>query len=154
MFRLSKLTDYAIVLLSYLMRSNQPRTARDLAELAGLPHPTASKVLKMLARADLLVSVRGQRGGYELAMAPREISVMQMISAIEGPLAITECSTHQPNPCELEPSCPVSSNWKKISEKVASALDEMTLADMVEPQFPIDPLTQLPTRRKLDLARS
>ena len=154
MFRLSKLTDYAIVLLSYLMRSNHPRTARDLAELAGLPHPTASKVLKMLARADLLVSVRGQRGGYELAMAPREISVTRMISAIEGPLAMTECSAHQPTSCDLEPSCPVSSNWKKISEKVASALDEMTLADMVEPQLPIDTLTQLPTRRKLDLGRS
>ena len=79
-----KLTDYAIVLLSYLMRSNQPRTARELSDLAGLPHPTVSKVLKMLARADLLVSVRGQRGGYELALA-RAISVTRMISAIEGP---------------------------------------------------------------------
>ena len=154
MFRLSKLTDYAIVLLSYLMRSSQPKTARELSDLAGLPHPTVSKVLKMLARAELLVSVRGQRGGYELAHAPGDISVTRMISAIEGPLAITECSAHEPTPCELEPSCPVSSNWKKISAKVASALDEMTLADMVEPQLPIDTLTQLPTRRKLDLARS
>ena len=154
MFRLSKLTDYAIVLLSYLMQSNQPRTARELSDLAGLPHPTVSKVLKMLAKADLLISVRGQRGGYELALAPGEISVTRMISAIEGPLAITECSEHHPTPCELEPSCPVSSNWKKISDKVASALDEMTLADMVEPQLPIDNLTQLPTRQKLTLVRS
>ena len=90
MFRLSKLTDYAIVLLSYLMRSSQPKTARELSDLAGLPHPTVSKVLKMLARADLLVSVRGQRGGYELAHAPRDISDTRMSSASEGPLAITE----------------------------------------------------------------
>lgn len=154
MLRLSKLTDYAIVLLSYLMRSNQARTARELADLSGLPHPTVSKVLKMLARAELLVSVRGQRGGYELALAPAEISVTRMISAIEGPLAMTECSSDAPVLCELEPSCPVRSNWKKISEKVVRALDEMTLADMVEPQLPIDNLTQLPTRRKLDLVRS
>ena len=89
-----------------------------------------------------------------MALAPGEISVTRMISAIEGPLAMTECSEHHPTPCELEPSCPVSSNWKKISDKVASALDEMTLADMVEPQLPIDTLTQLPTRQKLTLVRS
>ena len=96
MLRLSKLTDYAIVLLSYLTRSSRPKNARELAELSGLPHPTVSKVLKMLARAELLISVRGQRGGYQLAAEPNTISVTRMISAIEGPLALTECSADAP----------------------------------------------------------
>jgi len=154
MLRLSKLTDYAIVLLSYLTRSSRPKNARELAELSGLPHPTVSKVLKMLARAELLISVRGQRGGYQLAEEPNTISVTRMISAIEGPLALTECSADAPILCELETSCPVRSNWKRISQKVVNALDEMTLADMVEPQLPIDNLAQLPKREKLELVRS
>ena len=154
MLRLSKLTDYAIVLLSYLTNSSEPKNARQLAELSGLPHPTVSKVLKMLARAELLVSVRGQRGGYELAAAPNTISVTTMIAAIEGPLALTECSSDAPILCELEASCPVRSNWKKISQTVVNALEEMTLADMVEPQLPIDNLAQLPRGQKLELVRS
>ena len=154
MLRLSKLTDYAIVLLSYLTHSSRPKNARELAELSGLPHPTVSKVLKMLARAELLISVRGQRGGYQLAAEPNTISVTRMISAIEGPLALTECSADAPLLCELETSCPVRSNWKRISQKVVNALDEMTLADMVEPQLPIDNLAQLPKREKLELVRS
>ena len=94
MIRITRETDYGIVLLSRL--ASQPKegihTARDLATWAGLPYPMASKILKALARQGVLVSQRGARGGYSLAHRPEEISVGDVISALEGPFGITECA--------------------------------------------------------------
>jgi FeS assembly SUF system regulator len=135
MIRIAKLTDYAIVLLTYFACDpDQPvHNARDLAALAHVPLPTVSKILKALLHANLLVSQRGVNGGYRLARVPREISVAEIISAIEGPIAMTECSAARPGLCDLEPVCPVGSNWQKINQVVGRALHELTLADMTHP---------------------
>src|SRR5437868_6650848 len=96
MVRLGKLTDYGMLLMSCFARS-QPgtlRSARDLAEEARLPLPTVSKLLKELLHSGLLVSHRGFQGGYSLAKDPAEISLAEIVSALEGPIALTECSTH------------------------------------------------------------
>lgn len=138
MIRISKLTDYGIMLLTYIARDSQllMRNARDLAIEAHLPLPTVSKILKILARAGLLVAHRGMKGGFSLARPPEEISVADIISALEGPIAVTECSMHAPGICQLELQCPVGSNWRMINQAVLGALENLTLAAMTRPLPP------------------
>jgi len=134
MIRIAKLTDYAIVLLAYFARNGkQVHAARDLAAQAQIPVPTVTKVLKALSRGGLLLSQRGVKGGYSLARPSEEISIATIIGVIEGPIGMTECSAHAPGLCELEPVCPVRSNWQRINQAVQRALDTLTLADMTAP---------------------
>ena len=135
MIRIRKLTDYGIVLLTYFVGDGEPsvRTARELSGVAHLPHATVSKILKSLARSSLLVAHRGIKGGYSLARAPEEITVAEIIAALEGPLALTECSASAPGLCDLESVCPVRSNWRKINDVVRGALTQLSLADMSRP---------------------
>jgi FeS assembly SUF system regulator len=135
MLRISKLTDYGIVLLTYIAGdSHLPmRNARKLAVEAHLPLPTVNKILKMLAREGLLLTHRGVNGGFSLARQPEAISMADIIIALEGPLAMTECSLHTPGVCQLETQCPVRSNWQKINQVVLAALKRLTLADMTRP---------------------
>src|SRR4029077_17335900 len=114
MIRLGKLTDYGLVLMSYVAKGDEHglRTARDLAAKSKLPLPTVSKLLKVLLQNGFLVSHRGTRGGYALARPPQEISVAEMISALEGPIGLTECTTDVTGICDLEPSCPIKMNQR------------------------------------------
>jgi FeS assembly SUF system regulator len=146
MIRMSKFADYGIVLMTYIADASDthPQNARGLAVASSLPLPTVSKILKSLSRAGLLLSHRGKQGGYTLARSAREISVVDMIGAIDGPIAMTECSTTSPSSsCELEGSCPVRSNWQLISSTVHRALGELTLADMTRPMPAASELTHL-----------
>ena len=103
--------------------------AREVAEETHLPHPVVSKILKSLARADLLVSHRGAKGGFSLARAPGAITVPEMIAALEGPISLTECATHQ-GACAQESSCDVREPWQRINSAVEDALARITLADL------------------------
>lgn len=133
MIRLSKLTDYGILLMTLVARdSERPRAARDLAEEANLPLPTVSKILKILLAQELLVSHRGVKGGYNLARPAQEITATNIIEAMEGPIGLTECSSLTPN-CDLLTFCPMRSNWAVISEAMREALQRVTLADLVAP---------------------
>ena len=132
MIRLSKLTDYGIVLMTRFAVDGAVHTARELADDTGVPLPTVSKILKALAREELLGSHRGVKGGYNLARAAQEISVAQIISVFE-PIAMTECTSMGPSLCELEPTCPVRGNWQKIGLAIRNALADLTLADMTSP---------------------
>lgn len=135
MLKLGKLTDYGIVLLTYCSEApDEAHTARALAEASMLPHPTVSKILKQLAKAEILASNRGQAGGYRLARPAAEISVADIIAAIEGPIALTECSQETPISCEIESACPVRSNWQLINRAVRSSLEKLTLAEMQRPR--------------------
>jgi FeS assembly SUF system regulator len=107
--------------------------ARDLAVEAHLPLPTVSKILKVLAREGLLVAHRGVKGGFSLARQPEEISVAEIINALEGPIAITTCSFHAPGRCQLERLCPVGSNWQRINQVIREALENITLSEMTHP---------------------
>jgi FeS assembly SUF system regulator len=135
MIRIAKLTDYAIVLLTYVARDRDRgvHNARDLAAESHLPLPTVSKVLKSLSRGGLLVSHRGATGGYGLAKPADAISVAEIIAAMEGPVALTECSTNCPGVCEIEKVCPVRRNWRSINAVVLRSLENLTLSDMAEP---------------------
>ncbi len=135
MIRIAKLTDYGIVLLTHFAAEPEQatHTARDLAARANLPLPTVSKLLKLLSRAGLLISHRGVSGGYSLARPPGEISVAQVIAALEGPIALTECSPDAHGLCTLESMCPVQSNWRRINRAVLEALEGLRLSDMTRP---------------------
>lgn len=134
MVRLSKLTDYGMVLMSCFARSpaGAQRTARDLAAESRLPLPTVSKVLKELLQSGLLVSRRGIQGGYTLARTPREISLVEIISALEGPVALTECSTELSG-CDVEACCAIKRNQQVISEAIRGVLAKLMLSDLIEP---------------------
>ena len=143
-FRISKTTDYGIVLLARLARpvgiageadgagldAGEPRNARELARCSDLPVPMVSKILKALAREGLLVSQRGAKGGYRLARDPEDLTVSEMIRVLEGPVALTDCAIG-PALCERETMCAVREPWQMISRVVERALADVTLADLV-----------------------
>jgi FeS assembly SUF system regulator len=132
MIRITRQTDYGIVLLAYLasLPSDSILTARDAARECRLPVPMVSKILKTLAREGILVSHRGVKGGYGLAKQPSAITVGDVIGALEGPIGMTECSTVSGS-CEQEPLCPVRVNWQRISHAVRGALEKIPLSEMV-----------------------
>jgi FeS assembly SUF system regulator len=132
-FRLSKTTDYGIVLMAQLASApdRTPQNARELAQSADLPVPMVSKVLKALAREGLLVSQRGSKGGYHLARLPEELTVSEMIRVLEGPVALTDCAIG-PSLCSHESLCTVREPWLLISRVVEKALADVTLADLVK----------------------
>jgi len=132
--RLAKLTDYGLVLMTFMARRRSPvHTARDLAAASKLPLPTVSKLLKQLLQSGLLVSHRGMNGGYSLAKEPAEISLAEIIAAIEGPIALTECSTDVTGLCDLELSCPAKANQRIVSQVVRGALQKVALSDLIQP---------------------
>jgi FeS assembly SUF system regulator len=135
MVRLSKLTDYALVVMGCMARGStrSSRTARDLSLELQLPLPTVSKLLKGLLRSGLLVSQRGIKGGYSLSREPQEISLAEIIAALEGPIALTECSTDTIGLCTLESCCAIKKNQQIISQAVRGVLDRLTLSDLVQP---------------------
>jgi FeS assembly SUF system regulator len=137
MIRLSRLTDYGIVLMVHLARDGggEPRNARHLAAETDLPVPVVSKILKFLARDGLLASQRGSKGGYALARPARDISVPEMITALEGPISLTACTAH-PGHCEQESSCNVREPWQQINAAVHDALSGISLADLAAPPQP------------------
>lgn len=132
MLRISKLTDYAILVMVELTRESEMLSAQALAERIHVETPTASKVLKLLAGNGLLQSYRGPSGGYQVSRPASEISVAEVIAAIEGPIAMTECSVEE-GLCSQEDSCDLRSNWQRISLAVAQALRDVSLAEMSAP---------------------
>ena len=132
MLRISKLTDYAILMMVELTRDGEMLSAHALAERIHVETPTASKVLKLLAGNGLLESYRGASGGYRISRESTDISVAEVIAAIEGPIAMTECSVEE-GLCSQEDNCELRSNWQRISLAVAQALREVSLAEMSVP---------------------
>jgi FeS assembly SUF system regulator len=130
--RLSRLSDYGIVVMTHLARCpGRQQAAPEIAMATLIPQPMASKVLKVLVRADLLVSYRGARGGYGLARPPEEITVAEVIEALDGPIALTACiETASAGECGIELLCPARTNWQRINLAIREALDGITIAEM------------------------
>jgi FeS assembly SUF system regulator len=134
MIRMTKQTDYGFVLLSRLAAEpSQVVAAPDLAEETRLPLPMVSKILKLLARNDLLHSHRGVKGGYTLARPAAAISAAEILRALEGPVALTVCVEGSPGECERESYCEVRRPWQAINDAVDSALGQVTLEDLAHP---------------------
>ena len=133
MLRVTKLTDYATVVLTVLAaRPGAVLSAPELAESSGLEQPTVAKLLKPLAAAGLVQGFRGASGGYRLAKPAESVSLIEIVEAMEGPLAITECS-HDQSQCGIAQQCGVRSNWRLINDVLAEALRGVTLAQMLHP---------------------
>ncbi|MDR9469365.1 SUF system Fe-S cluster assembly regulator [Marinospirillum sp.] len=134
MLKLSKMTDYAVVLSAQMARHPERLyAAADLADEIGLPRPTVSKLLKMLVKAELLVSRRGTQGGYQLARSASAITASDLIAAIEGPVAMTECSLEDSR-CDLISQCGVANNWQRVTLAVHQLLASVTLAQLAQTQ--------------------
>jgi FeS assembly SUF system regulator len=132
MLRVSKLTDYATEVMAVLAAAPaRVHNAQELAERVRLEAPTVSKLLKQLAQAGLVESFRGVNGGYRLARAPERISIADIVTAMEGPIGMTECSA-QAGLCDHETHCGVRVNWQRINDAIAGALAGVSLADMLK----------------------
>ena len=134
MVRLTRMADFAIVLMYQVaIAGGRPLNAGELAAETHVPRPTTTKILKSLTRAELLSSSRGIKGGYMLAYSPLDISVGDIVAAVEGPIALTDCIEDAPGTCELESCCRVRDTLQVVNETVRRALHEVSLADLGAP---------------------
>jgi len=135
MLRISKLTDYGTLILAHMAGlPDRVHSATGLADALGLGLPTVSKVLKTLGRHTLVTSQRGAHGGYVLSRPAAQISVADVIDALEDhPFGLTECSAST-GVCGMESDCRIRDNWLRINTVVRQALRAVTVADMVHPQ--------------------
>jgi FeS assembly SUF system regulator len=135
--RISRLTDYGTVVLGHLARDDAGLvSAAEVATATGIALPTVSKLLKSLAKAEIVSSTRGSQGGYRLARDPWAISAADVIDALDGPVSITECSASDSH-CNLEAVCNVGGAWQRINVAIRRALKEISLADLLRTNSPL-----------------
>jgi FeS assembly SUF system regulator len=132
MLRLSKFADYGTQVMAYMAKDSAVHSASEVAAGLGMASATVSKILKMLARNDLVVSVMGAKGGYMLSRQPRDISMAEIINAMDGPISITECSGT--TACTRESQCSTRGNWQGINRIIQESLEKVNLAEMLEPK--------------------
>ena len=143
MLKLGKLADYGTMIMTILAADpGRLYPTQELAERAHVAAPTVAKLLKLLTKAGLVESLRGAHGGYKLARPAAGITVADVISAIDGPIALTQCSQHKGG-CAIESFCGVRTNWRLINQTVRHALEAVSLAQMAaplrrsHPEFPL-----------------
>ena len=152
MLRVTKLTDYATVVLTVLAtRPGEVQSAAELATLSGLEATTVSKLLKPLAQAGLVHGLRGVNGGYLLSRDAAHITLVEIVEAMEVPLAMTECSLHD-SQCGIAERCGVRDNWRLINDVVVDALRGVTLAQMLAPASSVPPLPKAPAAPRRSIA--
>lgn len=144
MLRLSKLTDYAVVVLARLEQdgavpgNGRVQTAPGLAAATGIAEPTVAKVLKILGAAGLVEGVRGARGGYRLMRPLADVPLSEVIVAFDGPIALTACVDGGVGGCDAEAICPVRGRWDPVNAAIRGALSGITVAALAQPRFPWD----------------
>lgn len=132
MLKISRLADYAVSIMCALAKASKHCSANDIARMTNMTKTTASKILKLLTKGGLISSTRGAHGGYRLLQAPSEISLEAVVSAVDGPVALTACNTLEKDCAHLS-CCEYQSNWRAINQVVASVLSSFSLADMMQP---------------------
>ena len=134
MIRLSRLADYGVLLACQMaVRTDRCHNAFDLAATTGLPAPTVSKLLAAMARAGVLVSHRGAKGGYRLARPPESITAADIVCAVDGPIALTLCIEHGAGACDVESLCPTRRGWRRINDAVRLAMQSVSLSELAFP---------------------
>jgi FeS assembly SUF system regulator len=131
--KLGKLTDYAIVVMGQLAldEAGEARSAHYLADKTGVPEPTVSKVLKDLSRGELVVSTRGSAGGYKLSKAADQISLADIIAALEGPISVVACVEGGKADCSLWETCPTKNNWPRVNTVIKRAFEGIKLTEII-----------------------
>lgn len=132
MLKVSRLADYAVTIMCALVESKEHASASDIATLTKVAKTTVSKILKMLAKAGLVQAARGSNGGYALIKSASEISLAAVVAAVDGPIALTECSTIQQN-CSKLACCGTKPHWQFINTLIDDVLSRYTLEDMMQP---------------------
>lgn len=146
MIRLSNLADYAVLLMSTIAaRPDEIHTAATLNAETKVPLPTVSKILGKMAKAEFLASHRGIGGGFSMSMNKEEISVADIIEAVDGPVQLTNCLGEEDAGCGYETVCTTRSKWNKINEAVYHALDSVSLSDMIHEPYDF---FQLPNKKQ------
>lgn len=127
------MTDYAVVILSEIARTGQDSIVKvsSLVETTGLSKTTIAKLTKILVKGNILISSRGMLGGYALAMPPHEITMKDVITTVEGPVALTSCLDHTSPNCLIQNVCQVRGNWEKVNNEIIESLKRVTIADMI-----------------------
>lgn len=137
MLKLSRFADYAVVVLAEMARNGDDcLSAAALAESTGLSEPTVAKVLKQLAKGDLIVSERGAAGGYRLEKKAASLPVAEIIAAVDGPISLAACVEDSHESCALEGVCAMNGRWNAVNRAVVRALSAVTLADMMTEKRP------------------
>lgn len=131
MIKMARLTEYGFMLIMALKKSSHPVSAEYLAQTVGLEVPTVSKILKQLRKAGLLDSKRGAYGGYFLMKRKRDISLHEVIEAMEGPLAITECADLNGD-CRLIDHCYMSAGMRRVNQVISQALQNVTVSEIMD----------------------
>lgn len=132
MIKLSRMSDYAVVVLETLSRdAGASLSASQIAQASGLPEPTVAKVLKLMASGGIVTSQRGANGGYTLSRKPAEITVFDIVTAIEGRLGLTACVDGGDEPCALEAHCAMSGRWDIVNEAVRKTFEGISLDRMM-----------------------
>lgn len=133
MLRLSKMADYAgVVMVQMAAQPEQVHTASSLSHALELPKATVAKCLKTLAKHGVLTSHRGVNGGYALARTPKDISIAEVITAMDGPVQLASCTNGHAGDCQIEQTCPMRGGWDGINADIYNMLRNRSLADMVK----------------------
>ncbi len=131
MLRLGKLPDYGLVIATIFVGAERTLTTKEVAECSRVPLATVRKLLKFLVDAGLIESFRGNKGGYRLAHPATEISVADIIQAIDGPISVTECSgVHPRNQCPLETTCPLAHRWCEVNQEIIEKLQSVSIREI------------------------
>ncbi|HTG39872.1 SUF system Fe-S cluster assembly regulator [Sphingomonas sp.] len=136
--RLSAQADYAVVMMRAAARQcgSVRLNATLLAAETGLPLPTVQKLVSRLSAAGLIESSRGTGGGFRLARPPAAITLADIVEAIEGPIAMTQCVDHGRHDCAIEGSCEVRPHWNAVNGAVRGALAGITLSNLIDTPAP------------------
>ncbi len=132
---MSKLADYAFVILSQMMEAPEENwSASALATSTTLPLPTVAKLMKLLAKGDLVMAQRGASGGYKLAKNFAACSIVQVIEAVDGPISLTECAGKAAGKkiCDCAvgyQDCPVRESWGRVNRAIMEALEAVKLSE-------------------------
>jgi FeS assembly SUF system regulator len=133
MLKLSKKADYALIAVRHLATrgAEHSHSASDIAEIYGISTPLLAKVLQRLAKHGVVTARHGSSGGYQLARHPKDISALEVISAVDGPLVITSCVTNHGN-CDQSNTCTVREPLRKVNESIMQVLRAVTISQMTE----------------------
>lgn len=131
MLKISRLTDYATAVVLFLQQDHAMHSSEQIATAVGLEVPTVSKVLKLLTKAEILCSIRGANGGYKMLKDVAKVTLYDVIMAIEGDAAITECSKTQ-SLCSQESDCSTRTGWQQVNQDIKNILLKMTIKRMAE----------------------
>ncbi|MFK7866982.1 MAG: SUF system Fe-S cluster assembly regulator [Alphaproteobacteria bacterium] len=148
MFRLSKMTDYAVIVLALMSKEHGAIfTAPDISVKTSLPQPAVAKLLKALARAQVIQSKRGAQGGYILERRPHNITIAEVIVAMDGPVSLTACVDNSEDQCHAASLCPMSGRWQVLNNAVEQAIISVSLAQIITPFYD---QTEILTKQNLE----